>query len=134
MRAILTMTLNDLRIFFSQRGNLVGLVLLPILFTVGLGFAYGAGDGPESLIVDVIDEEKSAHSARFLDELRAANETFVLCPMDNDADDRCVLEGAPLTLERGQERVREGNRDALIVLPAGFGAALESVTRVQIDY
>lgn len=158
MRATLTMTLNDLRIFLSRPGTWLGLVLLPILFTVGLGFAFSGGDGPETLLVDVIDEDKSERSAQLIQALAVANDALVLCPIhhnslpnnngatndngaiDNDGangddgEDRCELAGETLTLERGQERVREGVSEALIVIPSGYGEAVASLAPVQIDF
>ena len=138
MRATLTMTLNDLRIFFSQPGNLVGLALLPILFTVGLGFAFGGNSGPETLRVDVVDLDKSVQATRLLAELHRANDTLVLCPANDhtgqDADDRCEVADAPLTLESGQERVRGGDSAALIVIPAGYGDALATLAKAEIDF
>ncbi len=139
MRAMLTMTLNDLRIFGSQPGNWVGLVLLPILFTVGLGFAFSDNSGPETLRVDVLDEDKSAQSTHLLEALRSANATLVLCPLNNDSEDidredRCELASEPLTLERGEERVRQGDSAALIMIPAGYGQALTTLMSAQIDF
>ncbi len=137
MRALLTITLNDLRIFLSKPGSWISLGLLPVLFTVVLGFAFSSGSSDPTLRVDVIDEDNSARSVRFLTELRNANETLLLCPMDalgDSGEDRCGLADEPLTLEKGQERLREGESAALLVIPAGYGAALENFTNVQIDY
>ncbi|MCC6457501.1 MAG: ABC transporter permease [Caldilineaceae bacterium] len=142
MRALLIMTLNDLRIFFSQPGNWLGLGLVPVLFTVGLGFAFGGISAPETVRVDLIDADHTAHSSRFLEELRETNETLVFCPHDSSPydssgegdSDPCDLGDEPLTLARGQERVREGDSAALIVIPAGYGAALQEHTSVQIDF
>jgi ABC-2 type transport system permease protein len=144
MRAILTMTFNDLRIFLSQAGNWVGLLLLPILFTVGLGFAFGGDSGgPEMLRVDVLDHDQSAASRQLLDELAAANDTLFFCrldgsqpdtDMDGDGEDGCGIENAPLNLEEAQARVAEGGSSALIVIPAGYGEALETLEEVQIDF
>jgi ABC-2 type transport system permease protein len=134
MRALLTITFNDLRIFLSQPGNWVGLGLLPVLFTLVFGFAIGSDNGPQTLRVDLIDEDRTAQSARLLTELRNTNDTLVLCPLDNDADDRCDLAGERLTLARGQERVREEASVALIVIPAGYAAALENFSRLSIDF
>lgn len=138
------MTLNDLRIFFSQRGNWISLGLLPILFTLGLGVAFGGdGDsGPQTLRVDVIDEDSSAASAALLAELAAANDTLLLCQraVDTVADstttetDSCALADAPLTVDGARDRVREGDSAALIVIPAGYGAALTNATRLEIDF
>ena len=135
MQAILTIILNDLRIFFSRRGNLIGLLVIPILLTLVLGFSLGGtGGGPTRLRVDLIDLDQTEMSARLIDELHAANAALALCPLDNDADDYCQLEEAPLDLERAIERARQGTTRALIVIPAGYATALETFQRANIDY
>lgn len=136
MQAILTIIRNDLRIYFSQRGNLVGLFVIPVLLMLVVGYSLGGigGGGPTRLRVDLIDLDQTGMSARLIDELRAANDALVLCPQDNDADDYCRLEGEPLRLERAIERARAGRTTALIVLPTGYAAALENFHRAKIDY
>ncbi len=136
MRPILTILLNDLRIFFSQRGNLIGLLVIPVLLTLVIGWSLGriGGGGPTRLRVDLIDLDRTDMSAQLIDELRAANDALVLCPFDNDADDYCRLENEPLQLERAIDRARAGRTGALIVIPAGYAAALENFQRASIDY
>ncbi len=136
MRPILTIISNDLRIYLSQRGNLVGLLVIPVLLTLVIGWSLGriGGGGPTRLRVDLIDLDQTAMSARLTDELRAANDALVLCPLDNDADDYCRLDGEPLQLERAVERARAGTTEALIVVPAGYADALEKFQRASIDY
>lgn len=133
MTPLISIVSNDLRIFFAERSNWVNLVILPVIFTLVLGFAFSGGGGPERLRVDVIDQDGSAASADFLGAVRAANATLGLCPMDNDADDFCNLEDEPLDLARAQARAQAQETEALIVLPQGFGAALTAFERVQID-
>ncbi|MCB9148437.1 MAG: ABC transporter permease [Caldilineaceae bacterium] len=136
MHSILNITRNDLRIFFSQRGNLMGLVALPVLFTLVLGWAFG-GNGDNSaprLRVDLIDQDQSAPSAQFIDDLHRANDALVLCPADNDADDFCQLNGEPLTVERAIARARNEDTEALIVIPAGYAEGMASFAPVQIDF
>ena len=108
MRPTLTIILNDLSVFFSQRGNLVGLLVIPVLLTLVIGWSLGriGGDGPTRLRVDLIDLDQTEMSAQLIEELRAANDALVLCPLDNDADDFCSLEKEPLQLERAIERAR----------------------------
>jgi ABC-2 type transport system permease protein len=62
------------------------------------------------------------------------NDTLTLCPLENDVEDRCELAGEALTLAEGLARVRDEESAALIVLPAGYAAALENLTAIQIDY
>ena len=40
MRSVLPIAVNDLRIFFASRGNVIGLLVLPIAFTLLLGFFF----------------------------------------------------------------------------------------------
>ena len=137
MRSILTIILNDLNIFFSQRGNLVGLLVIPVLLTLVIGWSLGrigGGGGPTRLRVDIIDLDQTELSANLIDDLRAANDALVLCPLDNDADDFCRLGEEPLQLERAVERARAGRTSALIVIPAGYAAALEGFERTHIDF
>ncbi len=136
MRPILTIILNDLRIFFSHRGNLIGLLVIPVLLTLVIGWSLGriGGGGPTRLRVDLIDLDQTDMSARLIDELRAANDALVLCPLGNDADDYCRLDDEPLHLESAIERARAGRTRALIVIPAGYAAALENFQRASIDY
>ena len=136
MRSILTIILNDLNIFFAQRGNLVGLLVIPVLLTLVIGWSIGlmGGGGPTRLRVDLLDHDQTELSAELIDQLRAANDVLVLCPLDNDADDFCRLGEEPLQLERAVERARSGSTSALIVIPAGYAAALEGFERINIDY
>ncbi len=136
MRSILTIILNDLTIFFSQRGNLPGLLVIPVLLTLVVGWSIGqiGGGGPTRLRVDLIDLDQSGMSAQMIEDLRAANDALVLCPLDNDADDFCRLGEEPLQLERAIERARTGRTSALIVIPAGYAAALEEFQTITIDF
>ena len=136
MRSILTIILNDLKIYSSQRGNLVGLLVIPVLLTVVIGWSLGriGGGGPTRLRVDLIDLDGSDMSAQLIEELRAANDALVLCPLDNDADDYCRLEDEPLDMDRAIERARSGRTSALLVIPSGYAAALDDFQTVTIDY
>ena len=137
MKSILTIALNDLRIFFAQRSNLIGLVVMPLAFTLVLGWAAGGGDGnsePARVRIDVLDQDGTDASVALLAEVRAANNTLVLCPMDNDAEDFCRLDGKPLELEGALERAQDERTQALIVIPAGYADALVNFDNAQIDF
>jgi ABC-2 type transport system permease protein len=139
LRTILDIIANDLRIFFGQRGNWVSLFLLPMAFTAVLGWALGrpgADAGGAVAPVDVVDLDGSATAARFVDRLTATNGTLLLCPMHNDGADGCGLDGEsmPLSVDESIARVQEGSATALVVLPAGFGAAATGAGTARIDY
>ena len=137
MKSILTITRNDLRIFFAQRSNLIGLVVLPLAFTLVLGWAFsgdGGSSGPARVRIDVLDQDGTDASAALLAELRAANNTLVLCPMDNDEADYCRLDDEALALESALERAQAEQTAALIVIPAGYADALANFDDAQIAF
>ncbi|MEZ4713936.1 MAG: ABC transporter permease [Caldilineaceae bacterium] len=136
MNAIRTIVQNDLKIYFSQMGNLIGLILLPIVFTLVLGWAFGGGgnDGPVRVRVDVLDEDGTAAAAALLEELRTTNELLTLCPMDNDADDFCRMGEDSLTLELGKERAHDEQTDGFLVIPAGYARAIEQLEHVELHF
>lgn len=133
MTQLLSITTNDLRIFFTERSNWVSIAVLPVIFTLVLGWVFSGSNEPARLRIDLLDQDASPASAQLMQALRAANQSLVLCPADNDADDFCRLDGEALTLERGQARAQEEVTEALIVIPSGYADSLASFEPVQID-
>ena len=134
MRSIIYIALNDLRIFFASRGNVIGLLVLPIGFTLLVGLFFPTGRDA-ALIMDVIDHDSSQVSAELVDALRTANTSLVLCPMDNDAEDICNI-GDETVFERvwATARVENATSLAMIEIPAGFGAKAQAFEPVEILY
>jgi ABC-type multidrug transport system permease subunit len=134
MRNVLEIARNDLRLFLKQRGNLISLLFVPVVMTLVIGIFTG-GDGINQLRVDVFDFDHSELSSRFLDSLRQANESLILCPMDNDGENICGLEeGAPFTVQQAIGRVEDTTTLAMIEIPQGFGEDVESFESVEILY
>ncbi|MCB0187654.1 MAG: ABC transporter permease, partial [Caldilineaceae bacterium] len=134
MRTILTIAWTDLQIFFRQRGNLLGIFVLPVVFTLVLGYSFSTESAPSQLRVDLLDLDQSPLSAQFVDALRAVDENFVLCPMDNDPEDFCRLEGTILDEALGIDRARAEDTSGFLIIPAGYGASVAGGAPVQIDY
>ena len=135
LKIIWNIAANDLRMFFSQTGNLVSLLLIPLGFTLVLGWTSGGGnDGLQQVRIDVLDQDQSEQSAHLLEEIRIANETLILCPMDNDVDDFCQLEGGSLELDGAILRAQEERTNGLIVIPAGYSQRLANFESVKIDF
>lgn len=135
MRKILAITVTDLRIFLGQIPNLIGIVVLPVVFSLVLGYSFsGGGSGPTRVRVDLLDGDQTALSAQFMEALRATDETLVLCPMDNDADDYCALDGAILDRALGIERAREERTSGFLIIPAGYAEAITGGQPLQLDY
>ena len=139
MRKVLTIALNDLYLFVRYPGNLIGLLVIPIALTLVIARANSDGDGPARLRVDVIDHDQSAVSQQFLDSLRQANSSLVLCPFDNAnpdlGDDYCGVEDAQvLDAETAENRLRDQTSLALIEIPANFGADVQAGQDVTLVY
>lgn len=132
---LLQIAINDLRLFLVNRGNLIGLLAIPVGMTVILGIFIPSGQGPSRVRVDVIDHDGGEVAAQFLHSLRQANDSIVLCPPDNDSEDFCELgDATSLDVEQALDRVREGETLALIEIPAGFSQQVQAFTPVQIRY
>lgn len=137
MNRVLTITVNDLRVFFADRGNLISLLALPIVFTLVLGFVGSAGDsGPPRIRIDLLDEDSSPASLAFAGALRATNALFYLCPADDTpgtATD-CRLESQSLVRDLAIERVRGGQSAGLVIIPVGYAAMLAEFEPVALEY
>jgi len=146
MRITLAIAINDLRVFLSDRGNYVTLVIMPVILSLILGLISG-GEAATTLRVDIINQDNNSDaSLQFLQELRAVNEALRLCPMDDGQDFAgetytCRLDalddwdGVALTEAQALERVRDKISAALIIIPANYGAALRDyATPIVIQY
>lgn len=136
LRNIVTIALNDLRIFFSNRGNLLGLIVLPIGFTLLLGFFLGGGGGPTRIRLDVVDADQSPQADELIASLQANNPNFIICPYDVNDTGLCRLEDdqTTLTVDESRQRVIDGAVQSAIVIPAGFGAALADNQPIALTY
>jgi len=136
MRNILDIALNDLRIFFSERGNLISLTVVPIFMSVALGIAFGGSFGgggsasePIRYRMDVVDNDNSATSQQFIDKLRQT-EILIVCP----ADENCELADDTVTVEQSIERLQSNDIISAIVIPENFEADLQAFEEVSLTY
>jgi hypothetical protein len=105
MRKIIDIAINDLIVFFRDPGAIIGVLVIPIVFSIVFA------------------------------DLRTANSALVLCPFDNNEDDFCRLDDHPaLTEERSVSRLSENTALALIIIPEGFEADLAANEPVSIVY
>ena len=148
MRPLLTIAFNDLRILFKDWVSvLLNLVVIPIAISLAAGAANGAfGSSAPSvdtrvILIDVIDQDQTDLSTRFLSAVRASNERLVLCPLDDMPDQESGASGAcELDAERvfdeavAIERLQSQTTLALLIIPAGFESALNNNQPVTIQY
>ncbi len=135
MQNMLSVALNDLRVYFSDRGNLIGMVALPVIMTLFLGGVFGGGGGTRQLRLDVADQDNSPQSQQFIDVLRAVNPALLICPHDQNAEDVCQMaEAETLDEATALERVHQGDTDALLVIPAGYSEQVASPEALTLPY
>lgn len=134
MRKILTIVIQDLRVFLSARSNLPGLLLTPVVMTVLIALvnsgALSPAPAPDRL--DVLDRDQSPASKQFLESVSTASSDLLLCPLKNTTDDACSLGGVELTEQLALDRVAKSKSVALLEIPAGFGEALVTHTSITL--
>ncbi len=118
MQKLLAIAYTDLRIFLSDRANLVGLLLIPTILTVVLGFV-GGGGGTRPVRIAIINDDTSTQSEGFIDEVANINDNFDVFLLDSDE-------------EAGRQRVVNGEFDALVIIPTDFGNAVDNFERCTI--
>jgi ABC-2 type transport system permease protein len=126
MAKIITIIKHDLRVFLTQRSNLISLLLTPAVMTVIIALVNGgAFSGTTIQRLDVIDQDGSQASAQFLASIRQANPDLTLCPMDNTEKDICALgTDTILTESQALDRVAKATALAFLEIPSGFEASL----------
>lgn len=107
MRKITAIAWKDALLRFSSPSSLLTFLILPIIFTALLGGAVGGGD-EETIELLVVDEDDSATAAALLDELESSG-TITVTKVDR---------------QDGEERFADEEAPALLIIPAGFEAAV----------
>jgi len=112
MTALWALTVANIKSYTRDRAALFWTLAFPLIFIFMFGFIFQGGGGGGGLNIGWVDEDGSPASAA----LRAA---FV------------AQEGNELTdlgRDPAVDQMREGELDTVIVIPAGYGAALEAAS------
>lgn len=134
MRNLWTIALGELQVYLADRGNLFGLVVMPVILTLFLGGVFSGG-GQGQIQVDVLDQDNSPQAEQLLANLRRINPSLRICPQDQTDENICNLDETESLDEAALvERVRDGASDALLVIPAGFGADVAAASAVNLPY
>jgi ABC-2 type transport system permease protein len=117
LHRVLALTKKDLKKTIRQPAVLFLLLLFPLMITVVFSFAFGGIGGDNTTTFDVgllnldENEEYSKWSSNLIDNLSDLEVMNLYDYEDN---------------ETGQIDLQQGNIDAFIVIPRGFGASIES--------
>ena len=103
MRNIVTIALHDLRLTLTDRGAVIWILLLPIVFATFFGLVMGAGSSPADATASlaVVDLDGSVVSAALIEDLEG--------------------EGVSVTALTPEERSTNPDIVRTLVIPEGFG-------------
>jgi ABC-2 type transport system permease protein len=107
MRALRALTLANMRSFLRDRAALFWTLAFPLIFILLFGFIFQGG-GESRLTLGWVDEDRSPEAAGLREAFDGQEGTELV---QADKDD--VL-----------QQMRQGDVDAVIVVPAGYGAAV----------
>ncbi len=112
MNKALILAIKDLRVIFSDKGNIFFVFGIPIIFALFFGAIYsGAGEGPSGIKIAIVDEDKSEFSRSFISKLES-DEALTIDRMSRD---------------EAIEQVRKGKVAAAVILNKGFGDGFEAL-------
>ena len=124
LRRVLALIKKDLKKTIREPAVLFLLLVFPIVLTFVFGLAFGGIGGGTTTSFDVgllnldITEPQTEWSNSFVDNL-TSSEVFVIHYFDDNTT--------------GQAALLQGNLDAFIVIPAGFGDSIESYYGAPLD-
>ncbi len=111
MTALIALTIANIRSYIRDRAALFWTLAFPLIFIFMFGFIFQGGGG-SGLAFGWVDEDGTPESAQ----LRAAFEAQETSELQDAARDAAL------------EQMREGQLDAVLVVPAGYGAAIAAGT------
>lgn len=112
MNKTLLLAVKDLKVLFSDKGNIFWVFGFPVLFALFFGAIYaGAGKGPSGMKIAVVDEDNSEFSSSYISTLES-NEALKIIHLSRD---------------EAIEQVRKGQIAAAVVIKKGLGDGLEAM-------
>ena len=127
---LLAVTIKDLKILLADRGAWTTLFLMPLMFITIMSLALGPifrGPSDTAVKLPVAVEDSSARAQQVLDGLKAIGgfsvETQVTVPGGGTR---------ALTRADAQGMLSDGRHVAALIIPAGFGQALDQGTGAQL--
>lgn len=133
MRTVFNITRYDLMRLFKDRNLAVFTLIMPAVLMTVLSLAIGVED--EIILLDLVDNDQSALSEAFIDQLEAVGgDSLVVCVYGHVNPDDCSMGEDDQWSEVGKERVEEGRTSGVIIIPVGFGAALRRGESVTLEY
>jgi ABC-2 type transport system permease protein len=121
MRKLMTIAWTTLRLEFTEPISLVFFIILPVIFTLVIGFGMGASADPNAdqrSIIAVVDLDGSMLSKQLVASL---------------ADSTVIKPEAISDVATGEEKLAQGSLAGMVTIPKGFQAGLMADQSTQID-
>jgi ABC-2 type transport system permease protein len=125
MRTALNVARKDLQLLIVDPQTLIIQIAMPLILAIVVGFAMeGVLGGEERLRVAVVDLDRTAQSAQFIDDLNEGG-SLSLKPQDweREAFDR----------DDAADLLDDGKKLAVLAIPAGFGASLDGGPQATVQ-
>src|SRR6266700_1127207 len=118
MKKILTLLYTTFIMLTRQRGLIISSLGLAIISMLVFGFLFGGSGSPKTLL-GVVDQDHSTISAKIVSQLQKSDALQVYIG-SNDEE---------------QQALKEGHRNAIIVIPPGFGQQMvQGGAHLQVFY
>jgi len=116
MRRVLSIAGLDFQQLRRDRGQLVSYIVLPLLLTWVFGLAFGSGQSGRATQIPVSDADHSAYSRALIASLEQTG----------------TYEPIVIAEKAAREQVKSGNAPIAVLIPAGFGRAIEQGTTATV--
>jgi ABC-2 type transport system permease protein len=113
MQALLALTLANIRSYMRDRAALFWTLAFPLIFIFMFGFIFQGGGGGANVTLGWVDEDGGSGQAAALREAFTGQDGVELVEAGRDA---------------ALEQMRDGDVDAVIVVPSGYGAGFEAAS------
>jgi ABC-2 type transport system permease protein len=118
MKKVFAIAWNDIKIEFSERATIIFYLILPIVFTAIIGIGLSGSYGQSTTInLPVVDEDKTSYAQQLKNTL---------------SQDGVVSLAAYDTLEKAKQDFNNQSYPAILIIPQGFGVALENGQPAQL--
>jgi ABC-2 type transport system permease protein len=118
MTNIITLVRTNFTMLIRQRALIISSLGLAIISMLVFGFLFGSNSSPKT-VLGVVDQDHSATSAQILSQFQKS-------------DALNIYTG---TFNQEQQALKDGQRDGVIVIPAGFGAQIvQGGAHLQVFY
>lgn len=118
---ILDIALKDLKQIFRDKNSALFLVVMPIVFTLFMGYAYRSGDNGNQA-------ESKIPLAWVESETKSVLGNLLLTRLEESA----TFEILPLDLDTAQDRLQRGKVDGILLIPAAFDQLVQDNQNPQI--